>query len=270
VVTGKAIAKEKMTNEQAKQVLQLYRPGTADATDPAFAEALAACEHDAELKQWFANHCGLYAAIRSKFKKIPVPDALKEQIIAERPVQRTPVWQKAVLAAGAVAMVALAVIMVVPTIRTPEPHDFAAYRSFMGEFAVRSYAMDTNTTDLDTIRLYLSQQKAIADYVLPENLTKNAKALGCVSTSWQGKTVSMICFQTGIPTDPSHPSDLWLFITDQTVAADAPKSGTPALVADKSIATASWTVGNRTYVLATPRDAQVLSKFLPENVTPRT
>src|SRR6185312_793531 len=112
--TGRAIAKRKMSNEQAKQILQLYRPGTADATDPEFAEALKACEQDAELKQWFANHCALYAAIRSKFKNISVPEALKEQIIAERPIQHTPTWQKAVLVGGAMAVAAIALMFLAP------------------------------------------------------------------------------------------------------------------------------------------------------------
>jgi hypothetical protein len=254
-----------MTNEQAKQILQLYRPGTADATDPEFAEALEACEHDAELKQWFATHCALYAAIRSKFKKIPVPEALKEQIIAEKPVQSTPAWQKLVLAGGAMAVVAMALMVVIPQIRFPEPHDFGSYRTYMIQTAARAYLMDTNSSDLDIIRTYLSEQKAIADYVIPENLQKNAKALGCVATTWQGKPVSMVCFATGRPVDPNHPSDLWLFISDEAVAEDAPKAATLTFAKANEFISASWRVGNRTYVLATKGDEKFLEKYLPGN-----
>ncbi|HWC61395.1 MAG TPA: hypothetical protein VHC44_17005 [Verrucomicrobiae bacterium] len=255
-----------MTNEQAKQILQLYRPGTADATDPAFAEALEACERDAELKQWFSNHCALYAAIRSKLKKIPVPEGLKEQIIAERQVHRTPVWQKAVLTAGAVAVAVMAVMFLNPYFGPSEPHDFAAYRSYMGSVAEKSYGMDTNSSDLDAIRTYLAGKKAIADYVLPEPLQKNAKALGCVATTWQGKPVTMVCFQTDRPvTDPTHHSDLWLFISGNTIAKDAPQAGTPKFEKSNDLITANWTVGNRTYVLATRGDPQFLSKYLPGN-----
>lgn len=252
-----------MTNDQAKQILQLYRPGTADAADPEFAEALAACEHDAELKQWFSQHCALYAAIRSKLKKIPVPEGFKEQIIAERQVHQTPVWQKAILAAGAVALVAMAVMFVAPHIQPGEPHNFAAYRSFMGSFAEKSYWMEFTSTNLDAVRTFLAQNNHFADYVMPENLQKNAKVLGCASTTWQGKPVTMICFATGRPTQPGFPSDLWLFITANTIAKDAPQASKPKIEKSNDLITANWTVGNRTYVLATKGDAQFLSKYLP-------
>lgn len=256
-----------MTNEQAKQILQLYRPDTADATDPSFADALAACERDAELKQWFAQHCALYAAIRSKFKKIAVPDALKEQIIAERPLQRTPTWQKAVLAGGALACAALALMFIMPQVTPREPHDFATYRSTMGKLAiVNYYQMEMTSSDLNAIRTYLSEKKAIADYVLPENLRNNAKALGCVSTlTWQGKPVTMVCFATGRPiADPNRPSDLWLFISTDSVATDGPKTSTPTFAQSNGLITASWKVGNRTYLLATQGDRQFLEKYLPQ------
>lgn len=255
--------KDKMTNDQAKQILQLYRPGTADAADPEFAEALEACERDAALKQWFSNHCALYAAIRSKLKKIPVPEGFKEQIIAERQVHRTPVWQKVVLAAGALAVACMAIMFVSSHIRPSEPHDFASFRSYMGGVAEKGYGMDFNSSDLDAIRTFLAQNKAIADYVVPENLQKNAKALGCVSTSYQGKSVTMVCFQTGRPvTDPAHPSDLWLIIAANTIAKDTPQAAKPKFEKSNDLITASWTVGNRTYVLATKGDAQFLSKYL--------
>jgi hypothetical protein len=254
-----------MTNEQAKQILQLYRPGTADATDPDFAEALTACEHDAELKQWFATHCALYAAIRSKFKKIAVPEALKEQIIAERPVAQTPAWQKMVLAAGAVAVAVIALITLKPYFKPPEPHDFAAYRNSMGKFiGTGYYQMETNSTDLNVIRSYLAERKSIADFVLPENLQKSAKALGCVTTTWQGKPVSMVCFASGRPTDPNPPSDLWLFISSDDIATEPPKTSTPAFAKLGDLITASWKVGNRTYILAAKSDEQFLEKYLPK------
>ena len=256
-----------MTNEQAKQILQLYRPGTADAVDPEFAEALELCQHDAELKQWFETHCALYAVLRSKFKKITVPEGFKEQIIAERQVpSHTPAWQKTVLAAGAIAAAVMIISGAYNQIAHRERHDFATYRNYMGSYAARSYYMDNLTNDLDQIRLYLAQRQAVADYVIPENLKINAKAVGCVATTWQGKRVSMICFQSGRPLAANQQSDLWLFISDQTVAKDAPKAALPAFEKSNGLITASWTVGNRTYVLATVGDdKQLLGKFLPEN-----
>jgi hypothetical protein len=252
-----------MNNDQAKEILKLYRPGTADAADPAFVEALELCERDEDLKTWFANHCAVYSALRSKFRQISVPEGLKEQIIAERPRHRTPAWQRTVLAAGAVAVVALVAFNVQQHWRPREPHDFAAYRSYMDSLAMRGYYMDLATNNLDQIRVFLAQKDAIADYVLPVDLQKNAQAAGCVATTWQGKPVSMICFQSGRPLGPNQQSDLWLFVTDRTTASDTPVASTPTFAKADGLATASWTIGGRTYVLATEGDAQSLGKFLP-------
>jgi hypothetical protein len=254
-----------MTNDQAKQTLQLYRPGTADDADPAFAEALEMCEREPELKKWFTNHCALYAALRAKFKQISVPEGLKEQIIAERQVHTTPLWQKAVILAGAVAAVVMVVVNLIQNYHPREPHDFAAYRSYMGRVGSSTYEMDLLTPDLDQVRLFFAKTNALADYVLPDNLKANAKVVGCVLTSWQGKQVSMICFQTGRPLRPGFQSDLWMFITDRTIAKDAPATNTPRFQKAAGLVTASWTEGNRTYVLAAEGDEQFLGKFLPGN-----
>ena len=254
-----------MTENEAKEILRLYRPGTADANDPAFAEALARCESDAELKKWFAEHCALYSALRAKFRQIEVPEGLKEQIVAERKAHTTaaPLWQKAVILAGAVAVVALVVFKIESSWRPTEPHDFATYSDSMVGLVARGYeTMDIRTNNLDAIRQSLVQSNAIADYKLPENLQKNAKAAGCVATTWQGKQVSMICFETGRPLRPGLPSDLWLFVTDRATAKDPPTTTAPHFEEKNGIATASWTDGNRTYILGVEGDKELLARFL--------
>ncbi len=264
MASGKANVRSKMTDQEAKEILKLYRPGTADAEDPAFAEALAFCEQSGELKQWFAEHCALYSALRAKFRQIAAPEGLKEQIIAERRVHTAsvPIWQKAVILAGVVAAVALIVFEVQTRWQPRERHDFAAYSSYMVSVAIRGYGMDTNTNDLNAIRQYLAGQKDIADYNLPENLEKKAKPAGCVATTWRGKHVSMICFQTGRPLKHGKQSDLWLFITDVSTASDTPTSATPQFKQTNGTVTASWTIGSRTYVLAAEGDKGFLSRFL--------
>jgi hypothetical protein len=263
-MSGTAIAKGKMTNDQAKEILQLYRPGTADAADPAFAEALELCERNPDLKNWFGNHCALYSALRSKFKQIAVPEGLKEQIIAERRVRTAaPLWQRAVIAVGAVAVVVMVVFNLVQNHLPGERIDFGAYRDYMGRVASASYGMDLNSTDLDQIRLFFAQKNAVADYVLPDSLKSNAKAVGCVATTWQGKEVSMICFRSGRQLPPGRESDLWLFISDRTIAKGAPSANTPAFHRENEMVSASWTVGNRTYVLTAQGDEQFLGKFVP-------
>src|ERR1051325_6269262 len=252
-----------MNSEQAKEILKLYRPGTADAKDTAFAEALELCGRDAELKRWFEEHCALYAALRAKFREIAVPEGLKEQIISERKVQTVPVWRRAVIGAGIAAVAVLAITGLFSLRQQPrEPHDFSAYQSHMIRYARNAYGMQLETNDLNQIHEFFVQTKAIADYTLPEGLKKNAQVAGCVATTWQGKPVSMICFQTGRPLQPTEKSDLWLFISDRNIASDTPTSGEPQFETRNEISTVSWILNNRTYVLATKGDRGFLQRFL--------
>src|SRR5436190_22106057 len=123
-----------MNSENAKEILRLYRPGTADADDPSFADALALCERDAELNRWFKENCAVYTALRAKFKQIAVPEGLKEQIIAERQVHITPIWQKTILLAGAVAALVIVIFGFSQFAHPRDPNDFAAYRSHVTSF----------------------------------------------------------------------------------------------------------------------------------------
>jgi hypothetical protein len=53
-----------MNSEQAKEILLLFRPGTADRDDPEFAAALEQTTRNRELADWFAEHCARQQAIR--------------------------------------------------------------------------------------------------------------------------------------------------------------------------------------------------------------
>ena len=252
-----------MTDNQAKEILKLYRPGTADTEDPSFAEALALCEGNPELKSWFAEHCALYSALRAKFKEIPVPEGLQQQIVSERKVHTVSLFQKAVLLAGAVAVVGL-IVWRLPWPQSHEPHNFAYYRDYMVGWASRQYTMDRLTNNLNDIQLFLTQRGAVTNYVVPANLQKNAIVAGCVGTEFQGKAGSMICFQTR-PMPPTS-SDLWLIVTDSSTTTENPTSATPKNPkidnSVKGITTASWTYNGKTYVLGVKGDEQLLDKFL--------
>ena len=76
-----------MNRDEAKTILLLYRPGTADAADPQTAEALALAKGDPELASWFETHCARQFVIGEKFRQIAVPAGLKEQIISEQAAQ---------------------------------------------------------------------------------------------------------------------------------------------------------------------------------------
>ena len=83
-----AETKSFVNHDEAKNILLLYRHGTADADDPQIAEALALAKRDPELTRWLVEHCARQFVLREKFRQIAVPAGLKEQIISEQAAQR--------------------------------------------------------------------------------------------------------------------------------------------------------------------------------------
>jgi hypothetical protein len=252
-----------MTPLQAKEILSLYRPGTADAEDPAFVEALRLCEYDPELQAWFDEHCLLYQAIRSKLKEISIPEGLKEQILAERPVAAAP-SRPSPVRRTVVALVALAIIVAVFVFQMTHPEEdtgFAGYRDRMIGTALRSYSMDLETESLDRVQSFFNTRNAIADFRLPEGLRK-ARLAGCVVTRWQDRPVSMVCFHSGKPLHPGESSDLWLFVAPATSIHDAPRDATRVFEQINAISAVSWTENGKTYLLAIEGDRKSLEEFL--------
>ncbi len=77
-----------MRREQAKQILLLYRPGSADAQDPQVARALDLASQDRELSCWFEEHCAFQERVRAKLRQIKVPKHLKQTLLTRPKVVR--------------------------------------------------------------------------------------------------------------------------------------------------------------------------------------
>jgi AcrR family transcriptional regulator len=251
-----------VNRDEAKNILLLYRHGTADADDPQIAEALVLAKLDPELARWLEAHCARQLVLREKFRQITAPIGLKEQIISEQAAQqRMNYWrQKFALA----AMAALVLLMAFAAFwLSPRGHDdtLAIYQNRMVGVALRGYTMDLLTNNSEPIRAYLAQNHAPADFVLPAALKKTALA-GCAVEGWQGAKVSMICFRTGKPLAPGGQSDLWLFVVDRASVRGLPAGSLPQFSKVNRLITATWTEGDRLYLLGTEGDEQMLKQYL--------
>ncbi|HVU08171.1 MAG TPA: hypothetical protein VHG89_06485 [Verrucomicrobiae bacterium] len=251
-----------MTRDEAKNILLLYRPGTADAQDAEIAAALALVKQDAELSRWLEQHCARQEMLRSKFQQISAPAGLKEQITSERAVQEQKVFHHRALVFTTAAVMAILIGLFIFFRQQPPSDDtFANYRSRMVSTALRGYSMDFESADLKQIRDYLAQQKAPADYDLPAGLQKIA-ASGCAVEDWQSAKVSMICFQTGKPLSSGEKSDLWLFVVDRASIKNLQLENSPQFIKVNKLTTATWTRGDKLYLLGTFGDEQTIHRYL--------
>jgi len=242
-------------NQQAKEILSLYRPGLDDAGDPFFAEALARAQGDPELGRWFEKQCAVDAAMREKFQQIVAPMDLARQILTERKIIRPAVWwERPALWAAAAAAIVLAVISGY-LLRQPETTTFAAYRKNMTRLVSGEYKMMLETNDLGAIRQFLGKNQGASDYVLTKEMEK-LPAEGCALISWHSQRVSLVCLDRG------HDDDLFLFIVDRSGLPDPPISSLAQFARVNNMATASWTAGDKIYVLATKGNEEDLRRFL--------
>ncbi len=250
-----------MDSQQAREILRFYRPGAADAHDPQMAEALSLARRDAELGSWFEHHCAVQAAIRDQFKGITVPKDLGEQILADYMPRQNVIWwrQPAVLAAAAV--IALMIGLAIFRSHPGEEYRFSGFHNRMTSTALRLYNMDLETNDLTVIRAFLANNGALSNYVLPSALEKTPGA-GCKILTWQGKRVSMVCFNSGRPLEPGEKSDLFLFVIDRSSLADAPPESKPLITKVNKLMTASWSLGNKVYILGGVGDEDFIRKYL--------
>ena len=70
-----------MDKEQAKFILQSFRPDGADAQDPSFANALKLVAEDRELGEWLADRRAEDAAFAAALGVIQIPSALRDEIL---------------------------------------------------------------------------------------------------------------------------------------------------------------------------------------------
>jgi len=244
-----------MDSQQAKKVLALFRPGNADETKPEFEEALKQTKRDPELATWFNQHCAFQKAAREQFRQIAVPGDLKDRILSKTRPRNVVLWRQAPLALAAAAAIVLLAGLAAFWFRPGGDDNLSAYRNRIVRSAMREYRMNLLTNDLNEIRRFLKENQALADYILPQPLEK-LPGTGCAILSWQGKRVSLVCFEL----NPRN--DLLLFITDRTTVSDSPPAGKPQFAPVGKLMTASWTAGDKFYILAGPGDQKFLQQYL--------
>ena len=245
-----------MTLEESRRVLTLYRPGTADGSDPEFAEAVELARNNAELRAWFEQHCALQTAMRNKFRQIEAPPDLRARLDEAQKLdrmrrrrRRAAAWMAA---AAAVLLLALAGSLLGPRI----PNRFADFRSRVVREAVRGYRMDIVTNDMREVRRFLKVRGAPSDYELTKGLEK-LTLTGAGLLRWRNNPVAMVCFDRG------DKQMVFLFVMNKAAVKDSPPAA-PLEAQVNKLLTVSWTRDDYSYVLAGPEEPDFEKKYREE------
>jgi hypothetical protein len=239
-------------NDQAKRILSTYRPGVDDA-EPDVAEALAHARRAPDLQRWLESETKIDATLRGKLRDVTVPVGLKTRILANASTETSPVawWRRRpVWLAAAVAILIVEFVLYWPHLR-PE-NAFTAYRAGMVQYVAAGYKMDLRADSFEALRQQFVKSGWPSDYTVPPALTQLTVEGGCQS-QWRGRKVSLLCLEA-----KGH--DVWLLVIDREGVWHAPPDH-PVFAYEGNVATASWTAGHLTYVLATQGDDAELKGY---------
>jgi hypothetical protein len=249
-------------SREARGILTFYRPGSTDAADPRMAEALDQARRDPELAVWFEQHCAVYNAVRSKLKGIQVPPGLKRQIIidqAQHPrVVTLPAAVKLLLAAAAIVILSVAAWFMFN--QPGSEIRFASYRDRMARSVQRSnvpYMKYASTNQVDILAYFRANNRP-ADFDLP-NALKQLPGEGGSALTWNNHPVEMLCLDATVPGGPSN--NLWVFVMNKDAVPDAPAAG-PQFAQIAKLMTASWSTGDKIYLVAAAGTEQDVRKYL--------
>jgi hypothetical protein len=253
-----------MNRDEAKLILQAWRPGGRDAGDPYFAEALALVEKDAELSAWFVEQQAFDARIIGSMQQVRVPSRLKAKILAKNKTRPAPLlggWREFFArqspAAWAVATVILAVLGVtLLRVHSPLTSAFADYSAQMVNTAMTDqHHVDWDVSDLKTALASLSSDLAENDLALPSQLEKGIGLKGCRALQWHGQKVSMLCFM------PKAGGHVDVFMTAAAIFPDAPPKDQPRFAVSNGSPIASWTHNGETYLAVGHGDETILKNL---------
>ena len=243
-----------MTLGEAKEILLLYRPGTADAEDTQVVEAVELARQNPEMARWFEQHCAFQNAMRAKLRQIEVPVHLKAALLARQNIVRPPIWWLHPVWLSAAAAVVLFLGLAAVWLKPANSDRFANFQARMVSTVLREYRMDLVTNDMGQLRQFIAGKNALSGYQLPKGLDKlQLTGGGCLQ--WRSHPVAMVCFNRG------DDQMLFLFVMKRSALKDPPAE-TLQVSKVTELQTVSWTQGEYTYVLAGPDEPQFPGKYL--------
>jgi hypothetical protein len=281
-----------MNREEAKQLLELCRPGNLeDLQDPALADAFALLGTDAELKAWFNEQQAIDAQISESINSIEVPADLKASILAgmrlhqahaeempaEAPIpfetfaqeSRHPAqtrhprawWQSPWT--GIAALFVIMIVVLKPGAQSSTAqgsHTAIAGLPPVIEFLSREISslkasqlqFDKQDSDPGKLQSFLASSHVPSPESIPGCL-KKMPSIGCVTFDYEGAKLSMICFKNG---------EVYHLITADkaTYPGDLPTA--PEVFQCKDQAFKVWVDGEQVKILSVEGTEDKLPEFI--------
>jgi hypothetical protein len=243
-----------MNNEEAKFILQGYRPNGTDANDAAFRAALDQVGRDPALRDWFARQQAFDAAVSAKLGEVPAPAGLREAILAGGRVTASDTakagwWRSPVMFAAAAG---IAVVFATSLALWPKEAaaDTALAEHVLADAAQAGTHMGFHGTE--SLQAMLGDPANRLSRGLPIDFDALRKA-GCRTVTFEGREVLEVCFNRG---------GIW-FHAYIGRRADFPAiASSPAFVDREGRSVASWADDAHVYLVASKTGRAALERLL--------
>jgi hypothetical protein len=244
-----------MTTEEAKLILQSYRPGGGDDADPFFANALGLADIDRELNCWFARQQSFDGAMSRALQSENPPAGLRDAILARKTSPQAAKPGRLLYLLPLLLSMAAAIMLFVGITFYHKASTSTIVGSNSTGMTVASFtsqvlgikergeiSLGKSGHDPEQLRPWLAQQGAPARFVLPPGLHR-MPSHGCQSYTLGGTKVTMICFAI------ENGQVAYLFVVDKSALKDAASRSQPEFHEVNGLAFATWTSGDTSYVL---------------------
>ena len=246
-----------MTNDEAREILSAYRPGTEDDHDPTFAEVRQMLETDASLRSWFDRERGLDGAMRRHLADIPVPVELLPRLLAAPklvPAPRSPSLLRWLPLAACLALL-LGLVAFWPGGPEASKTRFQAYQTHLADWLAAFPPLEREAEKLADLKSWLrGQPGGLADFTLPAALER-FPTIGCRRVQWRDRTATLVCFM--VDGESVH-----VVMLPGPSLEGAPAFSTPEFERAGELNLASWSRDGTLYVVLTKAPDAVLRRSL--------
>jgi len=250
-----------MTLEEAKFILQAYRPDQDTSDIPELEDALKLLDENGDLQSWHEEDKAFDEAFASKLSDIEVPSELGNQIlnqVIDKPgnVVEFPWWKQFSVWGAAASILLVLSLVLLPWGETNSFQESAmtveSFQSYATQALKNSNGFNARSKEWATLVSYLNQQNTPAPANLPGKLDE-MPPVGCMTLKFNGKPVGVICFGKN---SKSH-----LFVINSQDFPLMPVENQPVLNENPYSTSAYWTKNDRHYLLLS-NDPQELSQFV--------
>lgn len=240
-----------MNRDKAKEILGGCPPDRSAADDPEWRAAFDELDRDPDLKSWFDAEREFDRAVAANLRQVPVPEALRQQIlaVAEPRVVPFPALRFRYAAAAAVLLLGLAwgVFSWMDESREERPLASLASVNFFGElltFFDREPEFEYSGSDLNDVCDRVKSHGGPESVDVPPSI-RNVKEFRCRLFDWEQRKVALFCMQR-------DERSYHLFVVDDGSRMSAASGGiVPRFTETDGWSFAAWRSRGRTYVLGT-------------------